>query len=102
MRFKDGEHGTWRRCFTHDISVTGLFLESSRIPRSDRVELEVSLDDDDHEPPVRLVGELVHGMRVPARLLRSVRGGFAVKLLDAPAPWYEYCLALGRPRSQTG
>jgi hypothetical protein len=86
------EEGVWRSCFTANVSVTGIFVQSSRIPKVDRIELEIFVTDD---RPVKLVGQMVRGARVPSELLRVAKGGFAVKLLEAPPEWYEYCLALG-------
>ena len=83
----------WRSCFTHDISVSGIFIESSRIPRSEKVEIEVVMPG---EKTVRMVGQLVRGTRVPAKLLRVAKGGFAVRLLEASPEWYEYCLSLAK------
>ena len=92
-RFRDQESSTWRVCFTLNVSVTGVFLESARVPRMDRIEIEVEIVAGE---PILLVGQVIHGTRVPSRLLRSVKGGFAVMLHEAPPEWYEYCLALDK------
>jgi hypothetical protein len=92
-RFRDQSDQPWKRCFTSNISVSGMFLESSYVPRFDRIEVEIMLKDDQ---PVMMVGQLVRGSLVPAQLLRVAKGGFALRLLEAPPAWYEFCLALGK------
>ena len=93
LRARFMENDVWRTCFTADISVSGIFFESVFIPRSTKLPLEVHLRDD---LVVKMVGQPVRGARVPPQLLRVAKGGFAVKLLEAPSDWYEYCLALGK------
>src|SRR5688500_877618 len=92
-RFRDQPDGAWKRCFTSNISVSGVFLESSSVPRADKVDVEIMLKDDQ---PVMMVGKLVRGSIVPPQLLRVAKGGFALRLLEAPPSWYEFCLALGK------
>jgi hypothetical protein len=95
-RARDDASGPFRACFTADVSVSGIFVESVWIPRFARVEIEVFLASDKDGKPVPLVGQLVRGARVPPQLLRVAKGGFALKLLEAPPAWYEYCLALAK------
>jgi hypothetical protein len=91
MRFLD--QGVWRSCFTANISVSGMFVESLWIPKESKIEIEVFLDE---ETPTKVVGQPVRGARVPPQLLRVAKGGFAVRLVQADPRWYEYCLALGK------
>lgn len=96
-RFLDG--ATWRQCFTANVSVTGIFFESVWIPKTNGVEIEVQVPqlpnlNGPDDMVVRMPGKIIHGARVPPQLVRVAKGGFAVKLLEAPPAWYDYCLAL--------
>jgi hypothetical protein len=91
-RFRELPDGEWNSCFTYDISVSGIFFQSSKIPRTDKLEVEVELDG----KPVTMVAKVVRGTRVPAALIRTAKGGFAVRLLEATPVWYEHLLALAR------
>lgn len=91
-RARDEKDGAWRLCFTADVSASGIFFESSWIPRFARIEVEVYVDD---KQPFVMVGQLVRGARVPPQLVRAAKGGFAVRLTDMPPTWGQYCASLG-------
>jgi hypothetical protein len=92
-QYREPSEPSWRSCFTHDISVSGVFFESSHIPRAEKIAIEIVLPG---EKQVKMTGQLVRGTRVPAKLLRVAKGGFAVRLLEATPDWYEYCLSIGK------
>ena len=91
-RYRDGE-GSWRTAFTKDVSVAGLFIITTRLPQSKRVEIEIELS---KGTTVQLTGVPRHGSRVPPHMAQLIKGGFGVRIIQAPPAWYEYCLQLSR------
>ncbi len=77
LRFGETEfdHGG----FTNDVSVNGLFIISSFMPTIDS-RLHIKVDTGDGRF-VFLEGVVARQKRVPAALMRSAKGGFAVRLL---------------------
>jgi hypothetical protein len=90
-QYREAGDPAWKGCFTYDVSVSGVFLESSKIPRTEKLEIEINLPG---ERVVRMVGQIVRGTRVPTQLVRAARGGFACKILEASSDWWEFCLSL--------
>ncbi len=91
-RYREAEGG-WHTAFTKDVSVSGLFIISTRLPQTRQVEIEIEVS---KQRTVTLSGVPRHGSRVPPRMARLIKGGFGVKIVQAPPDWYEYCLELDR------
>ncbi|MEP6993129.1 MAG: PilZ domain-containing protein [Acidobacteriota bacterium] len=78
--------------FTNDISPTGLFVRSNRLPDPGTA-LAVSL----HLPEgkhVVLRGKVVRSFRVPAALSRLIPSGFALQLSDSPEDYFQFLASL--------
>lgn len=68
--------------FTYDISPSGLFVRSARIPRvGTRLTVTLILPDQSHIP---ILGAVVRSFRVPSSLARVIPSGFCLKILDRP------------------
>jgi len=90
-RYRESEGG-WRTAFTKDVSVSGLFIITTRLPKAKQVEVEIEIGKGN---TVTLTAVPRHGSRVPSHMARLVKGGFGVRITQAPPEWYEYCLGLG-------
>lgn len=56
----------------------------------------------DGDITILLEGVVVRGKKVPPRLRRMIKSGFAVKLQNAPESWYSYCLDLEEKARERG
>lgn len=83
--------GSWRTAFTKDVSMAGLFIISSSLPKAKQLEIEIEINRDH---TVHLVGTPRHGARIPPHLSRVLQGGFGVRITSAPATWTQYCAEL--------
>ena len=82
------ESGARRLAFSGDASADGVFLNSAQIEKPGRrIDLDVDL------PGVGLVklgGQVVWARRVPPPLVTVQRGGFGVRIVDAPDTWRQF------------
>jgi hypothetical protein len=77
--------------FTYDISPTGIFVRSIRIPGLGmRLKSRVLLP---NAKQVHLVGTVVRALRVPTSLARAVPSGFGLTMLERPPEEYLQFLA---------
>lgn len=84
--------GTHYSGFTNDVSPTGIFVRSSRLPDLDQA-LAVTL----HLPEGKhlvLRGKVVRSIRVPATLSRVIPSGFALTLSDSPEDYFQFLTTL--------
>lgn len=84
--------GTACSGFTNDVSPSGIFVRSNRLP-DPGVVLSVNL----HLPEgkhVVLRGKVVRSFRVPARLSQLIPSGFAVRLSDTPEEYFQFLATL--------
>jgi hypothetical protein len=77
--------------FTYDISPSGIFVRSARLPTPGTF-LTANL----HLPegkriPVR--GRVVRSFRVPPMLSRLIPSGFSIRLSDTPEEYYQLFMA---------
>jgi hypothetical protein len=78
--------------FTNDVSPTGIFVRSNRLP-DPGTPLAVSL----HLPEGKRVvirGKVVRSVRVPAALSRLIPSGFAIQLTDTPEDYFQFLMTL--------
>ncbi|MGH9364940.1 MAG: PilZ domain-containing protein [Thermoanaerobaculia bacterium] len=77
--------------FTYDISPTGMFVRSVRIPGLGmRLKSRLLLP---NAKPVHLVGTVVRALRVPTSLARAVPSGFGFRMVEQPPEEYFQFLA---------
>ena len=77
--------------FTYDISLTGIFIRSIRIPTpGTRLKIRI-VQPNAKEIPI--VGAVVRSFRVPSALARSVPSGFCLKILESPPEEFLQLLA---------
>lgn len=77
--------------FTYDISPTGIFVRSVRIPGLGmRLKSRVLLP---NAKQVLLVGTVVRALRVPTSLARAVPSGFGLNMVERPPEEYFRFLA---------
>lgn len=77
--------------FTYDISPSGIFVRSIRIPRlGTRLRVRIVLPDAKEIP---LAGAVVRSFRVPPSLARSVPSGFCLKIMERPPEEFLQLLA---------
>jgi hypothetical protein len=84
--------GTACSGFTNDVSPSGIFVRSNRLP-DPGVAVSVNL----HLPEgkrVVLRGKVVRSFRVPAALSRLIPSGFAVQLSDSPEDYFQFLATL--------
>jgi hypothetical protein len=87
--------GTQHSGFTNDVSPTGIFVRSSRLP-----ELGTALSLNVHLPDgkrVVLRGKVVRSFRVPAALSRLIPSGFAIQVVDSPEEYFQFLATLQPP-----
>ncbi|HYX22361.1 MAG TPA: PilZ domain-containing protein [Thermoanaerobaculia bacterium] len=78
--------------FTYDMSPTGIFVRSVRLP-SPGTDLTARL----HLSAGRRIsvrGRVVRSRRVPAELARIVPSGFSISLSDAPEDYFQFFATL--------
>ncbi len=85
--------GRSQRAIVLDLSETGLFVQTgTRLPPGVEVEVRVLLTDG-AEPTV-LRARVARNKQVPPQLTSVARGGVGLKILDAPAAYYETLASL--------
>lgn len=97
LRYRAGDD-RWRSAFSQDVSTFGLYIHTTTVPTVATIEIEVT----DNNEQIRLTGTVVRGKKVPPRLRRMIKGGFAVKLQDVPQEWYRFCLDLEEKARERG
>jgi PilZ domain len=77
--------------FTYDLSVSGIFVRSIRIPRlGTRLKIVLFLPNAKEVP---LVGSVVRSFRVPSSLARTIPSGFCLRIVERPPEDYLQFLA---------
>ena len=85
--------GRSQRAIVLDLSGTGLFVQTgTRLPPGAEVEVRVLLRDGAESTALR--ARVVRNKQVPPQLTSVARGGVGLKILDAPAAFYETIAAL--------
>jgi hypothetical protein len=77
----------------------GLYIHSTTVPSTPYIEIEVT---DDEGELIMLQGQVVRGKKVPPRLRRMIKSGFAVQLKDVPVTWHTYCLDIEEKARERG
>jgi hypothetical protein len=78
--------------FTYDVSPTGIFVRSIRLPDPGTV-IAAKL----HLPEGKRVavrGKVMRSFRVPAALARLVPSGFSIRLSDSPEDYFQFLATL--------
>ena len=78
--------------FTYDISASGIFVRSVRLPDPGTV-LAANL----HLPEgkrVQVRGRVVRSFRVPASLSRLIPSGFSIRLSESPEDYFQFLATL--------
>jgi hypothetical protein len=78
--------------FTYDISASGIFVRSVRLP-----EPGTFMSADLHLPEGKRLtvrGKVVRSFRVPASLARLVPSGFSMKLSESPEDYFQFLSTL--------
>lgn len=78
--------------FTFDVSASGVFVRSARLPEIGKT-LSVSL----HLPDGKRLtvrGRVVRTRRVPPALSRVIPSGFAIRLTDTPEEYFQLLTTL--------
>lgn len=78
--------------FTYDVSPTGIFVRSIRLPDPGTV-VTANL----HLPEGKRVavrGKVVRSFRVPASLSRLIPSGFSIRLSDSPEDYFQFLATL--------
>lgn len=75
--------------FTYDISPSGIFVRSVRIPKiGTRLTIKLILPDESQVP---ILGAVVRSFRVPGSLARVIPSGFCLRILEQPPePYLRY------------
>jgi hypothetical protein len=77
--------------FTYDLSPSGIFVRSVRIPPlGTRLKAILFLP---NAAEIRIVGAVVRSYRVPSSLARTIPSGFCLKILETPPESYLQFLA---------
>ena len=77
--------------FTYDISPSGIFVRSVRIPKvGSRLTIKLYLPD---EQSLSIAGQVVRSYRVPPSLARLIPSGFSLKIMQRPPEQYLQFLA---------
>lgn len=80
--------GRSQRAIMLDLSETGVFVQTgTRLPPGAEVEVRVLLTDG--AEPISLRAKVARNKQVPPQLTSVARGGVGLKILDAPAAYYE-------------
>jgi PilZ domain len=76
--------------FTYDLSPTGIFVRSIRIPPlGSGLKVTLFLP---NKTEILLVGAVVRSYRVPPSLARAVPSGFCLRIIDRPPEEYLHFL----------
>jgi hypothetical protein len=100
LRYRVGDE-KWRSAFTQDVSTFGLYIHTMTIPTTSAIEIEIA-DENHNNEIIKLEGQVVRGKKVPPRLRRMFKSGFAVKLVNVPNEWYRYCLDIEEKARERG
>ncbi len=85
--------GRSHRAIVLDLSESGLFVQTgTRLPPGSVVELRVRLLES--AEPLLLRAQVARNKQVPPQLTSVARGGIGLRILDAPAAYYEQIRAL--------
>jgi hypothetical protein len=79
--------------FTYDVSPTGIFVRSVRLP-----DPGTSMAAQLHLPEgkrIEVRGRVVRSFRVPPALSRVVPSGFSIRLADTPEDYFQFLATLG-------
>ena len=79
--------------FTYDVSPTGIFVRSVRLP-----EPGTSLTAHLHLPEGKRIavrGKVMRSFRVPSALSRVVPSGFSIRLAETPEDYFQFLATLG-------
>ena len=74
--------------FTYDVSPTGIFVRSTRLPNPGTY-LTANL----HLPEGKRIavrGRVVRSFRVPPALTRLIPSGFSIRLADTPEDYFQF------------
>jgi hypothetical protein len=78
--------------FTYDISPTGIFVRSVRLPDPGTfVTANLHLPEGKR---LAIRGKVVRSFRVPAALSRLIPSGFSMRLSDSPEDYYQFLATL--------
>ena len=78
--------------FTYDVSPTGIFVRSIRLPNPGTM-LTANLHLAEGKR-IAVRGKVVRSFRVPAALARLVPSGFSMRLSDTPEDYYQLLATL--------
>ena len=78
--------------FTYDVSPTGIFVRSVRLPAPGTL-LTASMHLSDGRR-IAVRGRVVRSFRVPAALSRLIPSGFSMRLSDTPEDYYRLLATL--------
>ncbi len=85
--------GRSQRAIVLDMSETGIFVQTgTRLPPGAEVEVRVLLTDG--AEPMSLRAKVARNKKVPSQLTSVARGGVGLKILDAPAAYYQTIASL--------
>jgi len=85
--------GRSQRAIVLDMSETGVFVQTgTRLPPGAEVDVRVLLTDG--AEPILLRARVARNKQVPPQLTSVARGGVGLKILDAPAAYYETIASL--------
>lgn len=98
VRYRSGEADKWRSAFSQDVSTNGVYIHATTVPTTALIQLEIT----DEDKTILLEGTVIRGKKVPPRLRRMIKSGFAVKLQNVPDSWYSYCLDLEEKARERG
>jgi PilZ domain len=80
--------GRSQRAIVIDLSQTGIFVQTgTRVPPGSEVEVRLLLPD--ATEPILLRARVARNKQVPPQLTSVARGGVGLRILDAPAAYYE-------------
>lgn len=78
--------------FTYDVSPTGIFVRSIRLPQPGTI-LTANL----HLPDGKRIavrGKVVRSFRVPPQLSRLIPSGFSMRLSESPEDYFQFLATL--------
>ena len=84
--------GTSCTGFTYDVSPTGIFVRSIRLPQPGTI-LTANL----HLPDGKRIavrGKVVRSFRVPPQLSRLIPSGFSMRLSESPEDYFQFLATL--------
>lgn len=79
--------------FTYDVSPTGIFVRSVRLPDpGTALTAHIRLPEGKR---IEVRGKVVRSFRVPPALSRVVPSGFSIRLANTPEEYYQFLATLG-------